>query len=147
VVAVAVALVTGLAACGGSGHARAEVGTRPLPGLGTVLVNGKGLTLYMFVPDRHARVTCSGRCAVAWPPDAVADGGTVVAGGRAKASLLGTVPDPDASGKRVVTYAGWPLYTFTADSGPGQDNGQDLDNNGGLWFVMRPSGQIVRTPR
>lgn len=84
---------------------------------------------------------------VAWPPDTVADSGKPVAGGRASASLLGTVADPNSSGDRVVTYDGWPLYTFTADSAPGQTNGQDLDNNRGLWFVMRPSGQIVRTPR
>ena len=34
------------------------ISTRTLPKLGTVLVNGKGLTLYMFVPDKQAKVTC-----------------------------------------------------------------------------------------
>ena len=40
-----------------------RISTKKLPGLGTVLVNGKGRTLYMFVPDKHSRVTCVRTCA------------------------------------------------------------------------------------
>ena len=41
----------------------------------------------------------------------------------------------------MVTYDGWPLYTYAGDVGPGQAAGQDIDLNGGEWYVIRPSGQ------
>ena len=40
----------------------------------------------------------------------------------------------------MVTYDGWPLYTYTGDIDPGQATGQDIDLNGGDWYVLRPSG-------
>jgi predicted lipoprotein with Yx(FWY)xxD motif len=53
--------------------------------------------------------------------------------------LLGS--DPDPSGGRVVTYDGWPLYTYADDVQPGQATGQDIDLNDGEWYVIRPTGQ------
>ena len=50
---------------------------------------------------------------------------------------------PTPKGVDVVTYAGWPLYTYAADSGPGTANGQDLNANGGLWYVIAPSGAVI----
>ena len=44
------------------------VKTRKISGLGVVLVNAKGRTLYTFAPDQHRRVTCTGQCATYWPP-------------------------------------------------------------------------------
>ena len=44
------------------------VKTRKVSGYGTVLVNAKGRTLYMFVKDKRQRVTCTGSCASFWPP-------------------------------------------------------------------------------
>jgi len=55
-----------------------------------------------------------------------------------RASLLGS--DPDPGGGRVVTYHGWPLYTYENDAQPGQATGQAIDNDGGQWYVLRPSG-------
>ena len=66
-------------------------------------------------------------------------GSRPAAGPGVKAALLGS--DPDPAGGRVVTYDGWPLYTYTADVQPGQATGQDIDLNGGAWYLMRPSGQ------
>jgi hypothetical protein len=54
------------------------------------------------------------------------------------------VSDPDPSGGWVVTYNGWPLYTYRSDVEPGSDNGQDIDLNGGYWYVIRPSGEPVK---
>ncbi len=143
----AAALVAGLAACGGkSDSGTATIGTRSLGALGTVLVDGSGRTLYMFPPDQQREVTCTGRCAVVWPHVSVSSGNAPKATGAVRQSLLGTVADPDSSGKRVVTYDGWPLYRYDADTRPGQANGQALDVNGGYWYVLRPSGQIVKTP-
>ena len=40
----------------------------------------------------------------------------------------------------MVTYNGWPLYTYTGDVEAGQATGQAIDLNGGPWYVLRPSG-------
>jgi predicted lipoprotein with Yx(FWY)xxD motif len=121
--------------------ASATVSTANVAGLGRVLVNGQGHTLYVFLPDRHAKVTCTGICAKAWPPMKLSAGQKPAASGGAKASLLGSYPDPE--GGRVATYAGWPLYTYIGDSSPGQATGQGLNTSGGYWYVIAPSGQMV----
>jgi predicted lipoprotein with Yx(FWY)xxD motif len=45
----------------------------------------------------------------------------------------------------VVTYHGWPLYAYLGDASPGRAAGQGADDDGGYWYVMRPSGRIVGT--
>jgi len=119
------------------------ISTRSLPKLGTVLVNSKGRTLYMFVPDKQTKVTCLRACAAIWPPLKLAKGAKPTAKGKAKASLLGS--DPNPTGGRVVTYNHWPLYTYVADTSAGQAKGQALNLNGGLWYVLSPSGKVIRT--
>jgi predicted lipoprotein with Yx(FWY)xxD motif len=148
------ALVVGLASgCGGSGPKSgvagashvlksATVKTRKINKLGVVLVNGRGFTLYMFKPDHQKRVTCKGTCAAAWPPLKLKKGQKPTAGGAAKQRLLGSVKNP--GGGRVVTYNRWPLYTYIADSKPGQARGQATNLNGGLWYVLSPSGKIIK---
>ena len=119
------------------------ISTKKLPKLGTVLVNGQGRTLYMFVPDKRQKVTCVRSCAAVWPPVKLSKGQKALASGQAKSSLLGS--DPNPAGGRVVTYAGWPLYTYVADTSPGTAKGQALNLNGGLWYVLAPSGKLIRT--
>ncbi len=119
------------------------VSTRRLPGLGRVLVDQKGLTLYMFVPDKRKRVTCKSTCAAVWPPVKLAKNERLVPRGGVKGKLLGS--DRDPQGGRVVTYHGWPLYTYVGDFKAGQATGQALDLNGGLWFVLAPSGKVIKT--
>lgn len=63
--------------------------------------------------------------------------------GQAKASLLGS--DPDPQGGRVVTYNHWPLYTYITDTSAGTAKGQALKLNGGLWYVLSPAGKVIRT--
>jgi predicted lipoprotein with Yx(FWY)xxD motif len=142
-------VVSVVAGCGGSsprvGRPVAAAGSpvtirvRSLPRVGTVLVNSSGYTLYMFEPDAQRRVTCTKLCAAAWPPVKISPGQRLVAGPGVRADLLGS--DPDPSGGRVVTYNGWPLYTYVSDVQPGWDNGQGIDLNGGYWYVIRPSGK------
>jgi predicted lipoprotein with Yx(FWY)xxD motif len=117
------------------------VTTRTINGLGTILVNSQGRTLYIFAPDNHSKVTCTGTCAVVWPPLKLPSGARAVASGGANASLLGS--DPDPAGGQVVTYAGWPLYTYVGDTAPGTATGQALNLNGGLWYVISPSGTVI----
>ncbi len=114
-----------------------------LPTVGAVLVNAEGHTLYTFAPDQHSKITCVSSCAVVWPPLKLASGETAAGPPPLKASLLGSDSDPE--GGNVVTYAGWPLYTYAADSAAGQDNGQAIEANGGHWYVIAPSGKVITT--
>jgi predicted lipoprotein with Yx(FWY)xxD motif len=120
-----------------------SLSVRTLPNVGAVLVNAEGHTLYTFAPDKHSKVTCVSSCATLWPPLKLASGDTAAGPPQMKASLLGSDPDPE--GGSVVTYGGWPLYTYAADSAAGQDNGQALEANGGRWYVMAPSGKVITT--
>lgn len=122
-----------------------EVSTGNVNGLGTVLVDGQGMTLYLFVPDKQSgSSTCYGRCAQGWPPLLLPAGVTApVAGPGVNSSLLGTTHRTD--GTVEVTYDKWPLYLWVGDSQPGQATGQGLNNLGGLWYVLSPSGQAIKT--
>jgi predicted lipoprotein with Yx(FWY)xxD motif len=110
--------------------------------LGSVLVNSQGHTLYIFEPDNATKVTCVGSCAAVWPPVKVSTGTKAVPSGEVKAALISSAPDPE--GGSVVTYDGWPLYTYVADSAPGTARGQAIQANGGYWYVISPSGTIIR---
>jgi predicted lipoprotein with Yx(FWY)xxD motif len=121
----------------------AGVSTATLPKLGVVLVDGRGHTLYVFMPDKHSKVTCTGACAQVWPPLKLQSGQSPAASGQVKSSMLSSASDPE--GGSVVTYAGWPLYTYAGDSGPGTASGQGLNINGGLWYVIAPSGSVITT--
>lgn len=136
----------------GPGGQRAAAGTSPyyevktgtVSGLGTVLVNGQGLTLYMFVPDhQRGRSTCYNACASSWPPLRLPTGVTIpVAAGKAEASLLGTTTRKD--GGLEVTYNGWPLYLWVGDGAPGQATGQGINGSGGYWYVLSPKGGVIK---
>lgn len=122
-----------------------RVAARAIPGVGTVLVTSKGYALYVFAPDNHRAVTCTGACAGSWPPLMLPAGAELAAGPGVKQSLLGSAPDPE--GGRVVSYDGWPLYGYSGDVQPAQATGQNIDLNGGEWYVIRPSGQpLVPAP-
>ena len=144
-----------LAACGGGSPSSSaktshpsgptyEVSTAKVGNLGTILVDGKGYTLYLFLPDNASgRSTCFGLCAAQWPPLTLpSDVSSPVAGPGVKSTLLGTTTRP--GGARQVTYAGWPLYLWPNDTQPGQATGQGINNLGGLWYVVSPSGEAVR---
>jgi predicted lipoprotein with Yx(FWY)xxD motif len=118
-----------------------QISTMTLPGLGSVVVNAKGHTLYVFAPDKAKKVTCVDACAAVWPPLALASGQKPVVSGQAKSSLVGS--DPNPAGGRTVTYAGWPLYTYVTDTSAGSARGQALKLNGGLWDVIAPSGKVI----
>jgi predicted lipoprotein with Yx(FWY)xxD motif len=150
-----VAAVAVLAAgCGGSAPRSGVAGarhmlrsptvqTRKIKKLGVVLVNGQGLTLYMFVRDRQKKVTCTSQaCVIVWPPLKIKRGRRPTAGGAAQKSLLGT--DKSPKGYRVVTYNRWPLYTYYLDKRPGQAKGQGVNNAGGKWYVLSPSGRVIK---
>jgi predicted lipoprotein with Yx(FWY)xxD motif len=100
--------------------------------LGKVLVDDKGMTLYMFEKDKGGKSSCDGACATAWPP--LFTTGKAMPGSGVKASLLGTTTRSD--GKMQVTYHGWPLYYFVKDKAPGDMTGQDIKGFGASWYVV-----------
>ena len=132
------------APAGASSAAAATVSTKSVPGVGTVLVNGQGQTLYMLTSEKGGKITCTqaNGCTQAWPETLLTSGATTAkAGSGVQSSLLGTVKD--ASGNLEVTYNHWPLYTFAGDSGPGAAKGQGLTSFGGTWYVLNGSGNPV----
>lgn len=124
-----------------AGGSSAKISTATIKGLGTVLVNSQGKTLYIFKPDNAKKVTCTGQCAAVWPPVKLTGSAKPTASGGVKASLLSSAPNP--SGGKVATYNGWPLYTYVTDTSAGSARGQALNLNGGLWYVMGPNGQPI----
>jgi len=143
----AVALV--VAGCGGSSSSAGEstgssagattVSGAEVSGLGTVLVDSEGLTVYEFGKDTGTTSSCFGACEQSWPP--VIATGKPTAGENAMASALGTTKRKD--GSLQVTYAGHPLYTFAGDTEPGEAAGNESEAFGGRWSAMDESGEAV----
>ena len=130
-VAAAALVLLGVALAGAGSPAPAAAGAgaglRTVTIAGTaVLANARGFTLYSFAPDTPTTSRCYGSCAAYWPP----------ATGTATASpglpgRISTITRTD--GTRQLTYNGHPLYTYIADTAPGQANGNNINLNGGLW--------------
>jgi predicted lipoprotein with Yx(FWY)xxD motif len=110
-------------------------------GLGTILVDSQGLTLYLFEKDSGSKSSCFGGCAAAWPP--LRASGKATAGSGANSSLVGTTSRSD--GQPQVTYNSHPLYHFAGDQSPGDVNGQGLTEFGGGWFALNGAGDAVTT--
>jgi predicted lipoprotein with Yx(FWY)xxD motif len=135
-----------LAGCSAAGTAGAgtrtkmhEVGTRVVPGLGKILVDGRGYTLYAYVPDKRGASKCAGECAFDWPPLLLPHGARRPAGGvGVDTALLGTTKRPN--GSLQITYNHWPLYRYRNDVAAGEVTGQGDDM--GLWYVITPRGAL-----
>src|ERR1700674_2671849 len=109
--------------------------------LGQILVDGNGMTVYLFVADTGTTSTCYTSCATIWPP--VLTTGAPQAGAGATATQLGTTTRTDS--KVEVTYAGHPLYYFVQDKAAGDTTGQRINGFGGLWWVLSPAGAAITT--
>jgi len=100
----------------------------------TVLTDDEGYTLYWFGPDNATKSACQGRCARSWPPvTGPATWGPGVTGS------IGAIVRP--GGALQATYDGHPLYTTTADTGPGQTKGNDVWSHGGEWHEVTVPGR------
>ena len=104
--------------------------------LGTILVDGEGMTLYLFTKDTQGdgKSTCEGPCLEAWPPLV----GEPTAGSGADAAKLGTIVRTD--GTTQATYNGWPLYYWVEDTAPGDTKGQAVND---VWWVLDPAGDAI----
>jgi predicted lipoprotein with Yx(FWY)xxD motif len=108
-------------------------------GLGKILADSKGRSLYLFEADKGANSVCYGACASYWPP--LTTSGKPSVGGGISMSKLGTVAR--RGGTRQVTFDGHPLYYFAGDSAAGQTNGEGLTDFGGGWDVLDPAGKKI----
>jgi predicted lipoprotein with Yx(FWY)xxD motif len=160
----AVAAAGLLAACGsagtganfGAGGASVAQGTaasrgtvisvRKLPGVGTVLVDRSGKTLYSAQQEADGKIICTGGCLGFWFPVRVAAGAALHAPSGVTGAL-GTVHRP--GGMSQLTVNGRPLYTFRLDQVPGQVHGNNFtDTFGGTsftWHALTTSGEPAGT--
>jgi predicted lipoprotein with Yx(FWY)xxD motif len=106
--------------------------------LGSILVDSKGMTLYLFTKDTPNTSNCYEKCATAWPP--LLTEGSPIAGEGIDAALLGTTNRTD--GTVQVTYGGWPLYYYVKDLKAGEVTGQNV---GEVWFVLSADGKMVES--
>jgi predicted lipoprotein with Yx(FWY)xxD motif len=132
------AAATSSAASGGSTASTSSAALKVTSNssLGSIVTTGTGLTVYRFDQDTASpsKSNCTGGCASAWPPVLATGSGTPQVSG-VSASLVGEITRPD--GTKQVTLAGWPLYTYAGDSGPGATSGQ---GSGGSWWAVTPAG-------
>ena len=117
-------------------QAKGAVVSTAKTGLGRIIVNSHGRTLYLFEKDRKGKSACYGQCAALWPP-LITSGKPRVSNG-ARASLIGTTKRSD--GRLQVTYNHHPLYTFAKDKKAGQTNGEGLKAFGAHWYVVSTAG-------
>ena len=102
----------------------------------TVLTNAKGFTLYSFAPDTATKSNCNGACATYWPP--------VKGPATAGSGVTGTITTITRSdGSMQAAYSGHPLYTYVADTAPGQAKGNGLNLSGGVWHEVTASGSAA----
>jgi predicted lipoprotein with Yx(FWY)xxD motif len=130
-------LTTALAA--NNSTPRAATVSTARTGLGRVIVDGRGLTLYLFEKDKRGHSACAGACAAYWPP--LITHGKPIAAGSAKQSLLGTIKR--ANGSRQVTYAGHPVYRYVLDTKRGQTLGEGSVLFGAGWDALTPAGKKI----
>jgi predicted lipoprotein with Yx(FWY)xxD motif len=102
--------------------------------LGTYLANTNGLALYYFardVPGSGTTACNTSTCLSLWTPFTPI---TLKVSPSLNASGFGTI-----SGNQV-TYRGWPLYTYNADTVRAPPTG---DGFGGIWFVMKKDYSVM----
>ena len=121
---------------GGPIQTKAVVQTSDRPGLGVILTEASGRTVYLFTMDEPSQSHCIGGCALAWPPLLTVGSPTPEEG--VANDRLDSFKRED--GYLQVTYNGWPLYYFAPDGMPGDTLGQGV---GDVWFVVSPAGEIV----
>ena len=146
-----------LAACGSNGSSSASSSATSAPAahvatatsagvavksgstsLGTVLVSPSGRTMYGLMNDTKTQSTCTGACAMTWPPVLVSKGWTAAPG--LDRSEFSTIVRAD--GTRQLVAGNWPLYTYSGDSKPGDVNGE---GSGGVWFAVGTNAKFVKS--
>ena len=106
------------------------------PTLGQILVDGKGMTLYIYTKDGADQSNCNAGCMANWPP--LLTQGSPILGPGVDDSKIGSAVLAD--GTKIVTYNHMPLYYFIKDTKAGDTAGQGV---GSVWYVVSPDGEII----
>ncbi|HEX6450820.1 MAG TPA: hypothetical protein VF060_15330 [Trebonia sp.] len=118
------------------------VSARAVTGVGTVLTDQSGKTLYTPQQEAGGAIKCTGSCLSFWFPVTVGKGAAPHAPSNVTGTL-GTIQRPDGGGSQL-TYDGKPLYTFKLDSGPGQVHGNNFSDHFGsqsfTWHAVTAGG-------
>jgi len=136
-----IALVT---ACGRDSARKtvsASLGTASAPNVGRYLTDAKGRAVYMFVIDGKDSSACVGACAAAWPPLSADSGAS--ADPTVRSELIGRISRSDD--RQQTTYNRMPVYYYEDDEQPGDIKGQGKNEFGGLWYLVAPSGDAIRS--
>ncbi|MEU8636312.1 SCO0930 family lipoprotein [Amycolatopsis sp. NPDC048633] len=130
------------AATAGKPAAPTTLGTTDIGGLGPVLTDQAGRTLYLFTKDGKdsGKSTCDGSCAQTWPP--VLAGDRITVAEDIDTGLVGQLTRAD--GRKQVTVGGWPVYTYAKDGAPGEATGHGAGNT---WYAVEPRGCKVDPSR
>jgi len=115
-------------ASGGGTTAKTTVALASSAKFGKILVNDKGMTLYVDEKDKPGKPACTGACLQAWPPVAAPAAPAAGAGVTGKLSSI-TLSD----GTKQLTVNGSPLYLWQGDTKAGDATGQDVN---GFYVVM-----------
>ena len=108
--------------------------------LGEIIVDGKGMTAYVWDKDtaNSGVSACTGPCATLWPAITTTSASPTVMG------ITGTVATiTGVNGGKQITINGLPIYAFSKDTKPGDTNGQGVLN---IWHVLSPAGEKITTP-
>lgn len=124
--ALALGAVLAVAACASPSFDAQGPGATRQTGAGPVLVDGQGMTLYVYDKDNEEKSACTGLCTVAWPPAEAAPG--------AKPHDQFTLIERE-DGTRQWAYNGRPLYGYIGDSEPGDVTGDGVES---VWHAARP---------
>ena len=144
IAAVGVAVLAAAATALASTPTGSQVRAKKTSTLGTILVDSKGRTLYLFEKDKRDKSLCTGACAANWPPYLTKAKTKPKAMLGVKAAWLRTIKRAD--GRLQVTYNHHPLYLFKYDKRAGQTNGENLNAFGADWYVVSAAKGVKVEP-
>jgi predicted lipoprotein with Yx(FWY)xxD motif len=129
-----------------------EIGLSTSPTLGSYLSDKNGRSLYFFATDANGQASCTGGCEALWPAFFIDN----LTADKLDTGL--TLSDFAAitttSGKKQLSYKGWPLYYYAPVSAgdgyghagtntpesAGKTTGDGVD---GVWFIAKPDYSIL----
>lgn len=113
---------------------------------GNILTDKEGHALYFFANDANGQNSCTGNCEKMWPVFYVEN----ISAGMLNAGL--NIEDfktiTTSSGKKQLSYKGWPLYYYSPmieggkneQEKPGVVSGDGVNE---VWFVAKPDYSIM----
>ncbi|MCC9016241.1 COG4315 family predicted lipoprotein [Flavobacterium lipolyticum] len=128
-----------------SPEAKKEIALSTSTTLGSYLSDKDGKSLYFFTTDAKGQASCTGGCEAVWPPFYIDNLTAEKLSSGLTLSDFATITT--TSGKKQLTYKGWPLYYYAPSVNgtntpetAGQTTG---DGVGGVWFIAKPDYSIM----